>query len=343
MSKRLLSILGGLVLSFATFGAILAQDTKTTTTVTPDKVTQTTQNPDGSYTVVEYPVGKEITVKLTPAGTLATAAGTATILRMADGTLIKANLTGLPVDLASINLYAVDPGGAVTLLGPVAIDKGIGTFSTTTPLNKFMLIASPEGNLATITQTTPVLFRSAVPDGLAIVPVARSGEGPNAPVGEKVAAIATNPATTVVKTDPTGTVAVATTAYNVPMLNIPSFAVKKETEVKVNFDNTLHLKRATFFITPNFNGKPVTRVKAKFHELSDLPKGAFLTLWAVSPEGSFLRLGSTPNTGKPNVATIDTDKNNTNVPLADFGLFMTTEPSTTVTAPSGPVVVRILK
>jgi hypothetical protein len=262
---------------------------------------------------------------------------------MANGTTIRANLSGLPADLSSVNLYAVDPTGAVSLLGPVTVNNGVGTFTTTTPLNKFMLIASPEGNLTSISNSTPVLFRSAVPQGMAIVPLARTGEGPGAPVGEKVAATATNATTTTVTTDASGTTTTTAAAYNVPMLNIPSYPAKKETEVKVNFDNTIHVRRATFFITPNFNNQNKARVKAKFHELSGVPKGAYLTLWAVGSDGSYTRLGSTTNTGKPNVATIDTDRNNTNVALQDFGLFMTTEPSATIASPSGPVVVRIVR
>src|SRR5438270_13187909 len=101
MSKRLLSILGGIVLSLASISAALAQQTTTTVTTqtTPTTVTQTTQNPDGSYTVVEYPVGKEVNVTLTPTGTLTGATGTATIMRMANGTTITRNLMGLTTAL----------------------------------------------------------------------------------------------------------------------------------------------------------------------------------------------------------------------------------------------------
>jgi len=343
MSKRLLSILGGIVLSLASASSILAQQTTTTVTTqtTPTTVTQTTQNPDGSYTVVEYPVGKEVNVTLTPTGTLSGATGTATIMRMANGTTIKLNMAGLPTDLSTVNVYAVDPMGALTLLGPVTVNNGTGTFTTTTPLNKFMLIASPEGNLTAISDATPVLFRSAVPEGLTIVPMARKGRGPNSASGEKVAAIATNTGTTTTITDSNGTTTTAP-VYNIPILNIPSFPVKKETQMKVNFADTLHVRRTDFYITPNFNGKGATRVKAKFHELEGVPQGAFLTLWAVGADGSFVRLGSTPNSGHPNVATIDTDVNNTNVILPDFGLFMTVEPAATAASPSGPVVVKIM-
>ena len=322
MNKKLISILGAIVLSFSVAALTFGQQTKTTTTTT---VTKSVQNPDGTWTVVEYPVGKEVVVDLTPATTITGATGRATILRNPDGTTVKVNLTGIPADMATLNLYAVDPTGTTTLLGPVTIENGVGTFVTTNPLslNKFMIIASPEGNLTAFTRESPVIFRSAVPAGLAVVPLTRTGKGPRGAEGEKVSA--------------------AASPYTIPMLGIPSFPVKKETTVKVNFAESVHATRATIFITPNFNNKRATRVKAKFHELSGVPTDAFLTLWAVGPDGSFTRLGSTPNTGKPNVATIDTDRNHTNVALSDFGLFLTTEPSNTITTPSGPVVVRIIR
>src|SRR5881398_710923 len=126
MSKRLIAILGAtlLLLTLAVFTAGQVQ----TTTVT--KVT--TQNPDGTYTIVEYPVGKETVVTLNPVGiTGATARGT--IIRDDNGTTIKLNLASLPADLTGLNIYAVDPTGAVTMLGPVEIANGVGTFTTTTP------------------------------------------------------------------------------------------------------------------------------------------------------------------------------------------------------------------
>src|SRR5207248_8436699 len=69
---------------------------------------QTVQNPDGTYTIVEYPVGKETVVTLNPVGiTGATARGT--IIRVDNGTTIKLNLASLPADLTGLNIYAVDP------------------------------------------------------------------------------------------------------------------------------------------------------------------------------------------------------------------------------------------
>lgn len=322
MSKKLVSILGAAILALSVAALTAAQEVKTVTTTTATKVVQ---NADGTWTVVEYPVGKEVIVDLTPAVTLKGATGRATILRNPDGTTVKVNLTGVPADMAALNLYAVDPTGTTTLLGPLVVENGVATFATTNPLplERFMIIASPEATLATFTPEIPVMFRSAVPTGLAVVPLVRKDDDKIVATGEKVAASAS--------------------PYAIPMLGIPSLPQDKESEVHVNFSDTFKAQRTTIFITPNYKHDGATRVKAKFHELSGVPADAFLTLWAVAPDGTFTRLGSTPNSGKPNVAEIDTATNNTNVTLPDFGLFLTTEPSITVTAPSGPVILRIIK
>src|SRR3954463_7962085 len=156
MSKRLLCILGGVVLSFATTSATLAQTQTTTTT------TQTTavQNADGSWSVGEYPVDKEVTVNLTPNG-IANATGRAIIHRMANGTAINLNLSGLANDVSTLNLYAVDPTGRATLLGPINISNGTATYNTVTPMDKFMLVLSPDADLTTYTPQAHVFFRSA--------------------------------------------------------------------------------------------------------------------------------------------------------------------------------------
>src|SRR6266478_5429305 len=100
MSKHALSVLTTVILGLATAAFTLGQTTTTT-------VTKTVQNPDGSYTVIEYPAKKEVTVTLSPVG-ITGAKGVATILRDDDGTRIKLNLTDVPADVTALNLYAVD-------------------------------------------------------------------------------------------------------------------------------------------------------------------------------------------------------------------------------------------
>src|SRR5215210_2531234 len=172
MSRRLLSILGSVALACASAAIASAQETKTTTTTTTQK-TQTIQHADGSYTVIEYPADKEVTVELTPGHTVHGAKGLARVMRRADGTVINLDLSGLPSDVSSANLFAVDPMGKFTLLGPVTVSNGVATQTFTTPMDKFMLVLSPESELTALADNTPVFFRSVVPQGLSVIPVSR--------------------------------------------------------------------------------------------------------------------------------------------------------------------------
>src|ERR1043166_9825675 len=310
MSKSLTAILGAVLLTCSL--AVVAAAQKTT-------VTKVVQNPDGTFTVVEYPVGKETVVTLNPIGITAT--GTATILLDANGTTIKVNLTSLPADMTAVNLYAVDPTGAVTALGPVDIANGAGTFTTTAPLTKCMLFAAPDANLTAYDANTKIIFRSAVPDGLTVIPISTA------------AVVA--PATTVAPTvAPVGAqVAVAATDYTVPMLGIGSFKKGDESKFKLDFTGPMEGARANVFIEPHKNGK-MTEVRMRFHDLKEAPKGLAYVLWAVSPANQFQRLGSIVNIKGRNEAEIKSE-----TAFDDFGLLLTTEdvgiPATALIKPAG--------
>jgi hypothetical protein len=311
MSKRLLCILGGIILSLSTVSAALAQNTQTTTTTTTTQSTAV-QNPDGTWTVVEYPVNKEVTVTLTP-NNIPNATGTARIHRMANGTMVTLDVSGL-TNVSNLNLYAVDPAGRPTLLGPVAVNNGAATFSTTTPLDKFMLLLSPDANLTTITPQTNVLFRSAVPQGFAVVPLSSRDRDDGAAVGEKVSAVSTSG---------------ATTSYNAPMLNIPGMKRGEDSMIKVNFTGALTGARANIKIEPRKDGP--TMVTARFHELKEAPAGQVYVLWAVGADNKYVKLGQIVNTGTRNEAEIKSE-----TALPDFGLIVTLEDE--VTTPHGTVV-----
>ena len=309
MSKHVSSVLAAVILTLALSALAFAQETTTT-------VTKTVQNPDGTYTVIEYPVKKEITLNLTPV-TIQKAKGVATILRDDDGTRIKLNLTDVPADVTALTLYAVDDTGAITALGPVAISNGVGTFAATTPLSKFMLVASPEAALTAYDANTKVFFRSAVPEGLAVIPVSQN------PSGDRVSAT----------TAPTGTVAAGGATYTAPLLNIPTFKKGDETKIKVDFTGALTGARANVFIEPKKGGP--TEVTMKFHDLKEAPAGQHFIVWAVGADGSYQKLGEVLNTGGKNEAEI---KSQTVLP--DFGLVITQEGSI-VAKPVGPAVATI--
>jgi len=323
MNKHVLSVLGAVVLTLGLAAIALAQTTT---------VTKTVQNPDGTYTIIEYPVKKEVTLNLTGAK------GVATILRDDDGTRIKLNLTEVPADLTALTLYAVDDKGVVTALGPVVITNGAGTLAATTPLSKFMLFASPEPSLTAYDANTKVFFRSAVPEGFTVVPVARTGDENVTAVGAPVAATAQTKTTTTpgaVISTPSGTTVVVPmtetkTTYSAPLLNIPAFKTGVDTKIKVDFTGALTGARANVFITPHKDG--ATEVKMRFHDLKEAPAGQKYIVWAVSADNQFTKLGEIVNTGGKNEAEV-----NSTVALPDFGLIVTME-SVIGAMPVGPAI-----
>ncbi len=307
MNRRLISFLGAAALVFAAAGAAFAQDQQPTTVVTT-QTTQAVQNPDGTWTVIQYPTGKEVVVDFAPGPTFTTAHGRAKIIHMADGTKIALDLSGLPADTTAMNLYAVDPFGKVTLVGPVTFTNGIAQQTYTTPLDKFMLVLSPDANLTTYAPTTAYAFRSSVPEGYAVIPLTSAA-------GEKVAATTT----------PTGA-----TAYAAPMLGIANYKRGEDTEVKTRLGGMLSGARVNFTITPRKDGP--TEVVARFHQLKNAPAGQAYVLWAVSPEGKYTKLGQIVNPGTRNEAEIKSE-----TALADFGLLVTVQPEGEI--PAGDVVV----
>src|SRR5712691_4490906 len=82
MSKRLITVFGAAMLLLS-LALVSAGQGRRVTTI---------QNPDGTYTIVEYPVGRETVVALSPVS-LTAARGRATILRDPSGTTIRLSLT----------------------------------------------------------------------------------------------------------------------------------------------------------------------------------------------------------------------------------------------------------
>jgi len=319
MSKHGWSVLAAMALTLALAAVALGQTT--TTTTTQKKVVQ---NPDGTYTIIEYPVKKEVTLTLNPVN-ITGATGVATILRDDDGTRIKLNLANVPADVTALTLYAVDEKGVVTALGPVAIANGTGTLAATTPLSRFMLIASPEAALTAYDPNTRIVFRSAVPEGFAVIPMTRSASG------ETVSATAAP--TTPVTVAPAAAPQVAAVTYTAPMLGIPTFKKGDDTKIKVDFTGPLTGARANVFLTPKKDGP--TKVEFKFHDLKEAPAGQTYVVWAVGANGEYVKLGEIANTGTKNEAAI-----NAETTLADFGLLITME-NTIGALPVGPGIAHI--
>ena len=293
--------------------------TQQTTTTTTTQTTQAVQNADGSWTVIHYPAGKEVVVDLSPAPTFSTAKGRAKVMRMSDHTMVTLDLSGLPANATGMNLYAVDPLGKVTLLGPVNVNNGVATQTFHTPLDRFMLVLSPEASLTSYTPATNFAFRSAVPQGFAVVPLSSTDREAGAAVGERVSATST---------------AGATTAYTAPMLNIPGMKRGEDTQVKVNLTGALTGSRVNFNIEPR-KDRP-TMITARFHELKQAPAGHIYVLLAVSPDNKYVKLGQIVNTGGRNEAEIKSETT-----LQNFGLLITLENEHSV--PTGTVVGTVLR
>jgi hypothetical protein len=281
--------------------AAIAQDTTTTTTTTTKK--EIVQNADGTYSVIEYPVGKEVVVNLMPAGNLSGAKGSAHVMRSADGTKVMLDLTSVPGTTNSYYAYAVDAAGSPTFLGPVMVENGIGRAEFSTPMNQFMLVLSPNEGRKAIDNTS-VVFRSEVPTGYAVVPTRTTSL-------DETKAVAT--------TDTVGS------TYDVPLLNVPAFN-NKTTEIRINFAGELGGLKGKAYLDPGQKG--VTQVKMRFDDMKMAPKDKRYVLWASAPDGTYTKLGQVINNGRRQESEIRSE-----TALRDFGLFVTVEEAD-VTSPT---------
>jgi hypothetical protein len=269
--------------------SVFAQDTKKEVVV----------NADGSYTVIEYPVGKEVVVNLTPSATLASSKGIARVIRSADGTKVAFDISDLPTTVTSYHAYAIDPAGMVTHLGPLTVTNGVARAEFTTPMNQFMLAVSPMDSLTAISPTNTV-FTSAIPTGYAVVPK-RVSETRTAVVAGDVRF-----------------------KYDVPLLNISTFP-DTEREIKMKFDGELSGLEGKAYIDREDG---TTKIRMHFDDMKKVPAGKKFVLWTVSPTGEYVRVGQIVNSGKREEGEIKSETS-----LTDFGLFITAE-DTDVTIPT---------
>lgn len=296
MSFKKYGLVIAVFLSAFTVVGTFAQDTV--------KKTEVIQNADGTYTVIEYPVGKEVIVNLTPNATLAGAKGVAHVVRTADGTKVVLDLTSVPGDTSSYYAYAVDPAGSPTFLGPVMVEKGLGRAEFSTPMGQFMLVLSPTEGLKTI-DNTAVVFRSEIPAGYAVVPTRITSSG-----GTKSVAV----------TDTVGS------TYDVPLLNVPGFGNKTQ-EIRINFSGELAGLKGKAYIDPGKAG--VSQVKMRFDDMKMAPKDKRFVLWASAADGTYTKLGQVVNSGNRQESEIRSE-----TALKDFGLFVTVEDADVTTPTS---------
>src|SRR3982751_6257013 len=104
MSKKFLCSTLAMAVVLALGTAVFAQQTVVTT-----KKTTAVQNPDGTWTVTQYPVGKEVLVDLAPGTMISGAKGKAHIMRSASGTKVMLDLNNITGDTSTVYAYAIDP------------------------------------------------------------------------------------------------------------------------------------------------------------------------------------------------------------------------------------------
>ena len=259
-------------------------------------------NPDGTYTVIEYPVGREVTVNLIPGSMITGGKGIARVMRASDGTKVFFDISGVPAGTNTFYAYAVDPAGTPTLLGPVAINNGIGRAEFTTPMDRFMLVLSPTEGVTAFNPTN-TFFRSDIPTGFTVVPRA-SVAGPTAVVA-----------------------GVTRFNYNVPLLGVNAFAASGK-EFPIRFTGELSELEGKVHINRE---KGATKVKLRLEEMKEVPANKRFVLWASSPDGQFTKLGQIVASGQKDSGTIESHTS-----LTDFGLLMTVEEAD-VTMPSSQI------
>jgi hypothetical protein len=158
-----------------------------------------------------------------------------------------------------------------------------------------MLVLSPNEGLTTISTETPIVFRSAVPTGYAVVPFAKTSPDSSRATTTEIAS-----------------------TYEVPMLNVPGFARGEDVEIKINFTGELQGLKGKAYINPAKGG--VTKIKMRFDDMKMAPKDKRFVLWASSPDGKFTKLGQVVNAGNRQESEIRSETS-----LQDFGLFVTVE------------------
>jgi len=261
--------------------------------------TKVTMNADGSYSVIEYPVGKEVTVKLMPVGTIRSK-GMARVMRMSDGTKVYFDLNGAPTDWTNVYAYAVDPTGAATFLGPITFSNGTGKAEFMTPGDKFMLVLSPKEGLTTYDPSGTYYFRSEVPAGFTVIP---QGNLPRVST------------TTTSNDSATMTTTTTTMSYDVPMLGMSTHR-GKTSELRLKFSGDMSGLEAKAYLKP-VGGK--TQIRMTFDDLQKAPMNKRFVLWTSGPNG-YTKIGQVVHAGPKDTAEIKGE-----TALSDFGLFLTAE------------------
>jgi len=261
--------------------------------IAQDSEKQVVVHPDGSYTVIEYPVNKEVVVNLLPTAGISGSTATARVVRRMDGTKVYFDIKGAPSTYGTVYAYAIDESGTPTLLGPMNFSDGVGTGEFMTPMQQFMLVLSPQEGMVSYDPSLQYVYRSEAPKGYAIVPRRVTSE-------KKAVARASR----------------VDSAYDVPLLDVPKFQ-GKTTEVRVKFGGELAGLDGKAYLKPE-GGK--TTIKMRFGDMKKVPHDKRFVLWASGGDGTFTKIGQVVNSGPRDEAEIRGE-----TAMSDFGLLLTME------------------
>lgn len=288
----------------------------------PSPVVSTARSQDETWTVIEYPEGREVVVELKPAASTPSAKGTARVTRSSNETAVSLEVTGLTDEPSVYQVYAVDFMGNSTLLGTLTLTDGAGNLNAKSALSKFMLIVSPDTDLTTVGPETNVVLRSAVPEGFSVIQRESAGVTDDGTINVTL------------RKD---TETVEPREYDVPLLSLSSLKVGTESQMRARLGGGYEGARVNVTVRPRRNG--TTEIKVRFQDLKKAENGARYILWALGPDNSYTLLGPITPTRKTGESAASAETT-----LKDFGLLVTTESTDAVpSSPTGSVVVTMVR
>ena len=277
--------------------------------------------------MVEFPEGQEVAVELKSSTSMPDAKATARVMRSGNETTVKLDVNGATSLDKPHQVYLVDSLGNATLLGTLTITDGAGTIEAKTALSKFMIVISSEDGLTAIGADTRVAFRSAVPEGFAVVPKEAKTEVATV---EPNSNSSVEPSTGNVEAQPVQPTAVE---YDVPLIDLAS--LKRGSKLKVKLASEFGNAKATAVITPQKNGP--TRITIRFTNLKEIPEGTQYILWQVGQDNSYTPLGHLTPAARKGDSLINAETSATG-----FGLLITFE-NADASRPVGSMVATILR
>ena len=284
-------------------------------------------NQDDAWTVIEYPESQEVAVELKPGAAMPDAKANARVTRSGNETTVKLEVSGASGSENAHQVYAVDSLGNATLLGTLTITDGAGTLDAKTALSKFMIVISPEDGLTAIGAETKVSFRSAVPEGFAVVPREAKDEVTSTDV------TSSSPVEPNISNDEAQPTAPAVVEYDVPLIDLAS--LKRSSKLRVKLASEFGNAKATAVITPQKNGS--TRITIRFTNLKEIPEGTQYILWQVGQDNSYTPLGHLSPAAKKGDSIITAETS-----ASDLGLLITFE-NADASRPAGSMVATVLR